>query len=148
LKLTKRSQDLLSSLKDHNNRPDQTASGGIPLAGTVAAGLPIEAIENHDTISLKDHFAATDDVFALRIQGDSMKDANICHGDLVICRRAETASNGWIVVALIDDNEATVKTFYKEKNTIRLQPANDAYEPIFTRNCRIIAVVLGLLRKF
>ena len=77
-----------------------------------------------------------------------MIDENIYDGDYVICRKASIAQNGQLVVAIVDDENATLKKFYKEKTKVRLQPANDNYQPIYSDNCRIEAVVLGLVRKF
>lgn len=120
----------------------------MPLLGTVAAGEPIEAIENRESLSLSSYFAYGDRTFALEVKGDSMIDDGICDGDVVICRRSEVADNGQIVVAIVDDQNATLKRFYKEKSRARLQPANDDYAPIYSDNCRIEGVVVGLVRKF
>jgi len=119
----------------------------IPLLGTVAAGVPVEAIENPETISLRELFGSTDDIFTLRVSGDSMVDEGISDGDYVICKRSATASDGQIVVAIVDEGEATLKKFYAESGRARLQPANSAYDAIYSDNCRIEAVVLGLLRR-
>jgi repressor LexA len=119
----------------------------IPLAGVVAAGLPIEAVENRDNLSINSLFGFQDEVFALEVRGDSMKGENINDGDYVICRRASSASDGQLVVAIVDNENATVKRFYKEPKCVRLQPANDQYEPIYSDNCRIEGVVIGLVRK-
>ena len=83
----------------------------------------------------------------LIVQGDSMKNAGILEGDQLIVRHQDTAENGEIVVALIDD-EATVKRYFREKDAIRLQPENDEYEPIYTRNCKILGKVVGLYRQY
>ena len=119
----------------------------IPLVGVVAAGLPIEAIENKDSLSINSLFGSQDEVFALEVRGDSMKEENINDGDYVICRRTSSASNGQLVVAIVDNENATLKRFYREPKCVRLQPANDEYEPIYSENCRIEAVVTGLIRK-
>lgn len=118
------------------------------MAGRVAAGRPIDAIEQQERISLTTHFGSTDEVFALEVVGDSMIDDGICSGDHVICRRSATAHNGQLVVAIVDDDSATVKRFYKEATQVRLEPANKNYAPIYSENCRIEAIVVGLLRKF
>jgi len=122
-------------------------SGGIPLAGKVAAGLPVEAIENKECLSLESCFGNTGNIFALEVKGDSMIGEDIHEGDYVICKKTATASNGQLVVAIVDNEEATLKRFYKENNTVRLQPANDTYEPIYSDNCRIEGVVIGLVRR-
>ena len=144
---TLRAQELLEELAGCNLNPLSQQSKGIPLAGRVAAGTPIEAIENKEDFSLSSHFGDRDDIFALEVTGDSMLQAGIRNGDYVICRRSRTADNGQLVVAIVDDENATLKRFYKEKTSVRLQPANDDYEPIWSENCRIEAVVIGLVRK-
>jgi repressor LexA len=117
------------------------------LAGTVAAGLPVEAVENAESLSLNSCFGNNDDIFALEVRGDSMVDDDIHEGDYVICRRQSTARDGELVVAIVDQENATLKRFYKERNRARLQPANDDYQPIYSDNCRIEAVVIGLVRR-
>lgn len=121
---------------------------GIPLVGRVAAGEPIEAIENVEDVTLRSVFGSGDDIFALEVVGDSMIDEGIFSGDRVICQKARTAANGQLVVAIVDDDSATLKRFYKEANRVRLQPANEAYDPIYSDNCRIEGIVLGLLKEF
>jgi repressor LexA len=123
-------------------------AGGLPLVGRVAAGMPVEAVENRAELSLSACFGTGDDLFALRVSGDSMIEEDIQPGDYVICRRTDVAENGQLVVALVNEGEATLKRFYKEEDRARLQPANAAYEPTYSDNCRIEAIVLGLLRKF
>jgi repressor LexA len=120
----------------------------IPLVGRVAAGSPIEAIEDRRRISFADCFGNGDEIFALEVKGDSMKDEGIDDGDYVICRKSSTAEQGQLVIAIVDGDNATLKRFYKEKGAVRLQPANDEYQPIYTANCRIGAVVVGLVRRF
>jgi repressor LexA len=121
---------------------------GIPLAGSVTAGVPVEAVENVELLSLTSAFGSGDDIFALEVTGDSMIDEDIRQGDYVICRRSRIADDGQLVVVIVDDENATLKRFYKEKDRARLQPANDDYQPIYTDNCRIEAIVIGLLRRF
>jgi len=128
------------------NTHDNTA-GGIPLLGRVAAGFPIEAIENTEQLSLDATFGSSDDIFALEVRGDSMIDDGIRNGDYAICRRSSAAQNGQLVIAIVDNENATLKRFYNEKTSARLQPANDDYQPIFSDNCRIQGIVLGLIRK-
>ena len=144
---TSKAQELLEELAGCNSNSLSQQSKGIPLAGWVAAGAPIEAIENKEDFSLSSHFGDRDDIFALEVTGDSMLQAGIRSGDYVICRRSRTADNGQLVVAIVDDENATLKRFYKEKTSVRLAPANDDYEPIWSQNCRIEAVVIGLVRK-
>lgn len=106
----------------------------IPLLGIIAAGQPIEAIENKESIIVpKSKLPSTSEIYALRVRGDSMIDENINDGDTILIKRQSVAENGEKVVALLNGNEATLKTFYKEKNQIRLQPANKNYQPIIVK---------------
>ncbi len=144
LKASSKALELLSSFSE----PDfDVQSEGIPLAGRVAAGLPLEAVENTESLSLNSCFGTGEDIFALEVNGESMIDENIHPGDYVICRRSSTAHNGQLVVAIVDEDNATLKRFYKEKSQVRLEPANDNFQPIYSNNCRIEAVVIGLVRK-
>jgi repressor LexA len=145
LKLTPRANRLLED--DYQAASAQAPESGVPLLGRVAAGLPTEAIENPETISLRDMFGPAEDLFTLQVSGDSMVDEGISDGDYVICKRSTTARDGQIVVAIVDEDEATLKKFYKEDKLARLEPANSAYDPIYSDNCRIEAIVLGLLRR-
>lgn len=120
----------------------------VPVLGTVAAGTPILAEENvMDTFPLPMVFAHNKDVFMLKVKGDSMIDAGILSSDYVIVMQQNTADNGDIVVALLDDS-ATVKTFYREDGYIRLQPENDALSPILVRDVRILGKVAGVMRIY
>lgn len=120
----------------------------IPIVGTVTAGIPILATENtQDYFPMPRDFTRSDSVFMLKIKGDSMINAGIFDGDLVVVSSENRAvSNGDIVVALLDE-EATVKRFYKDKDTVRLQPENDRYQPIITDEVQILGKVVGLVRK-
>ena len=148
LTLTWRARELLSSFDDPSLSLDPNKSTGIPLAGTVAAGVPLEAVEDIESLSLNSCFGSGDDIFALQVCGESMINEDIHEGDYVICRRSRVAENGQLVVAIVDNDNATLKRFYKEKTRVRLQPANDNFQPIYSDNCRIEAVVVGLVRKF
>ena len=124
----------------------------IPIVGKVAAGEPILAQENiEDYFSIGESFFSQSDLknetFVLKVQGESMINAGINNGDYIIVSKENTARNGQIVVAMIDGN-ATVKTFYKEKDHFRLQPENDTMEPIILKNVTILGKVVGLYRKF
>lgn len=121
----------------------------VPIIGKVSAGLPITAIENiENAIIFPESFLKTNgQCFMLHIQGESMINAGIKNGDIVIARQAPSASNGQIVIALIE-NEATCKRFFKEKNHYRLQPENDTMDPILVPSVEILGVVIGLLRLF
>jgi repressor LexA len=147
LKVSSQGQKLLSELPGQSSQTYMESSG-IPLAGTVAAGVPTEAVENVELFSLDSAFGSGDGIFALEVAGDSMIDEDIRQGDYVICRRSRIAEDGQLVIAIVDDQNATLKRFYKEKDRARLQPANDDYQPVYTDNCRIEAVVIGLIRKF
>lgn len=123
----------------------------IPVVGKVAAGEPILAQENiEDYFSIGESFFAKSDLkndtFVLKVQGESMINAGINNGDYIIVTKQNTARNGQIVVAMIDGN-ATVKTFYKEKDYVRLQPENDTMDPIIVKDVQIVGKVVGLFRK-
>ena len=119
----------------------------VPIVGKVTAGMPILAVENiEDTFPLPIDFVGNSETFMLKVRGDSMIDAGILDGDLVLVKKQNTAENGDIVVALIED-EATVKKFYKEKNFIRLQPQNQFMQPIIVPTCTILGKVAGVFRK-
>lgn len=124
------------------------ATAQIPLVGKVTAGLPILAVEEVETyIPISEDFRRGRNLFALRIVGESMINAGILDGDIVIVNQTSTAENGDIVVALMGD-EATVKRFFKEDGHFRLQPENDAFEPIITDNLTILGKVVSLIRYF
>lgn len=147
LTLTAKSRGLLKRLREHCFEPPYKSPEGIPLAGVVAAGQPIEAVENKDYLSINSFFGTTDDVFVLEVRGDSMVGENIREGDYIVCKRTAVATDGQLVVAIVDNDNATLKRFYREPERARLQPANDDYEPIYSDNCRIEGVVIGLVRK-
>jgi repressor LexA len=119
----------------------------MPLVGRIAAGLPIEAVEDNETLDLEEMFDRRHETFVLRVTGDSMIGEHICDGDYVICERRSTARNGETVVALMPDGEATLKKYYRESRRIRLQPANPDYEPIYVTKVEIQGVVVGVLRS-
>lgn len=119
----------------------------VPIVGKVTAGEPILAVENiDDTFPLPLDFVNNDTVFILSVRGESMINAGILDGDYVMVRQQAHAKNGDIVVALLGD-EATVKTFYKEKDYVRLQPENTSLEPIYTTDVRILGKVIGVFRR-
>ncbi|NLV88570.1 MAG: transcriptional repressor LexA [Tissierellia bacterium] len=119
----------------------------VPIVGKVTAGAPILAIENiEDTFPIPVELVKDHDVFMLKIQGESMIDAGILDGDLVLVKEQKTANNGDIVVALLEE-EATVKRFFKEKDRIRLQPENQFMDPIYTNDVTILGKVIGLFRR-
>lgn len=119
----------------------------VPIVGKITAGAPILAVENiTDTVPVPVDFAGNSQCFMLLVSGESMIEAGILDGDLILVRRQNVAENGQIIVALIDD-EATVKTFYKEKDHIRLQPENSTMDPIIVPDCQILGKVIGVFRK-
>jgi repressor LexA len=120
---------------------------GLPLVGHVAAGEPILAEENiEEYVQLPSVIGGEQGDYILQVKGDSMRDAGILEGDYVVVSEAADADNGEIVVAMIED-EATVKRFYREKDRVRLQPANKAYKPIRTRDARVLGRVIGVYRR-
>ncbi|MBO5005346.1 MAG: transcriptional repressor LexA [Clostridia bacterium] len=119
----------------------------VPVIGKITAGAPILAVENvTDTFPIPVDFVGNSESFMLTVSGESMIEAGILDGDYILVKRQNTANNGEIVVALIED-EATVKTFYKEKGHIRLQPENSTMDPIIVPNCEILGKVAGVFRK-
>ena len=120
----------------------------VPLVGRVTAGEPILAEENiEDHLILPQDYVGHDNLFALRVEGESMINAGILSGDIIIVREQPDASNGEIVVAMIE-GEATVKRFYRETKHIRLQPENDAMQPIITKNVSVLGKVVSLIRRY
>lgn len=121
----------------------------LPLLGRIAAGQPIEAVENQQTISLAD-FVRSKEVYVLEVRGESMQDEHILDGDYVLVEKAKTAHNGDIVVALVDGTDATLKRFYREGDKVRLQPSNATMQPIIVAAVavQIQGRVIGVLRKY
>ncbi|MHC5145048.1 MAG: transcriptional repressor LexA [Planctomycetota bacterium] len=157
LRLTSSGERLLEQAREieatqaAESEPDEfvnDAAGGIFLRGRVSAGYGIEAIEEQTPFSLPAAFGSADDIFVLEVCGESMIDAGIDDGDFVICKSAQTANDGQIVIAMLDDEQATMKRFYRDKKAARLMPANDAFEPIYSTTCRIQAVVIGAVKQF
>jgi len=133
-------------VSDNFQFPDESPLR-MPLVGQIAAGSPLEAIEDRQSLDLAELFGDSSDVFALQVTGDSMIDEQIRDGDFVICRRTSSARSGQTVVALLEDGEATLKKFYRDKNRYRLQPANENYEPIYADQVEIQGVVVGVVRS-
>lgn len=120
----------------------------LPVIGEIAAGGPIEAYqEQSETLAVPDAVAAGSDAYVLRVRGDSMIEAHITDGDYVVIRPQQTARDGDIVVAQVEENAVTLKRFFKEKNRIRLQPANAQYEPQFYDDVRIRGKLIGVIRR-
>lgn len=133
---------------EYANRDENVVN--VPLLGKITAGSPIEAIEKpNEYFSIPSYLIPRNkEVFTLNVSGCSMINAGILDGDIVIVERQNTARNGEIVVAMTDENEVTLKTFYKEKGYIRLQPENDFMNPIILKDCTILGKPIGLYRKF
>jgi repressor LexA len=119
----------------------------LPVVGEIAAGGPIEAYQDvSETLTVPDMVAPTGDAYILKVRGDSMIDAHITDGDYVVIRPQETARNGDIVVAQVEENAVTLKRFFKEQGRIRLQPANESYEPMYYQDVRIQGKLIGVIR--
>lgn len=117
------------------------------MAGRVCAGFGIEAIEEPQPFSIASVLGCGQGEFILQVTGSSMIEAGIYDGDYIVCRPSALAENGQIVVALLDGQTVTLKRFYKDRNAVRLQPANDAFEPVISTDCAIRAVVTGVIRR-
>ncbi len=131
--------------------PDESRPLKFPLVGKIAAGYPIEKVADADEIDLVEFLSTVDDAsstFALIVDGESMRDEGILDGDLVLLERAQVANNGDRVVALLEDGSTTLKTFFKEDDHIRLQPANPDFEPIRVKFCQIQGIVKGVVRRY
>ena len=144
-----RSIDLIAPKGKMKQAMAAAAMAELPLLGRIAAGRPVEAVENPETISLTD-FTRSKDVFVLEVRGDSMQDEAILDGDYILVEKTSVASNGDIVVALVDGAETTLKRIYKEGDKVRLQPSNAAMQPILVpaASVGIQGRVIGVLRKY
>lgn len=140
------------SIADNIALPDEEHPLKFPLVGKIAAGYPIEKFTSSDQLDLSGLFGprvgAVNSTFALKVDGDSMQDEGILDGDYVIVERRDTARNGDRVVALLPNGESTLKSYFKEADHIRLQPANPNFEPIRVRDCKIQGIVIGVLRRY
>jgi len=148
-----RSLDLAPDLQ----LPDEQRNTRLPLVGSIAAGSPIDAVEDREHLDLEAIFAPPGkhlaaNTFVLKVRGDSMIDEHIKAGDFVVCEKRDAARNGQTVVALLDTGEATLKKFYRDNKSgrIRLQPANEKYEPIFVEpdQLQIQGIVIGVIRTY
>jgi repressor LexA len=119
----------------------------LPLAGQIAAGSPVLAEEQSEQVDFGSLFGG-DDQFCLKVKGESMIEDQIADGDYVVVKRQDTARDGEIVVALVDQQEATLKRFYKEKNRFKLMPANSSMSPIYSNDVEVLGVVTGVVRKY
>ena len=127
--------------------PTTAPPAGVKMLGRIAAGSPIEAIEQDEELAFTE-WEGADDKFALRVSGDSMIDAHIADGDYVVIHRQEQARDGQIVAVRDDDGEATLKRFFKEKNRVRLEPANKSMKAIYRDRVSILGVLVGVVRKY
>ncbi|TGB00400.1 transcriptional repressor LexA [Sporolactobacillus shoreae] len=133
---------------DHDSNVFSEKSVPIPVIGKVTAGMPISAVENiEEYFPVPLSMVEDDEAFILNVSGESMINAGILDGDKVIVRQQKTAENGEIVVAMTEDDEATVKRFFKEKDHVRLQPENPSMDPILLDNCTILGKVVGVFRS-
>ncbi len=137
-----RSMHLADDLRLPSDRPTV-----LPLMGRIAAGAPIEAIEDSESVDLESMFVSRAGNFALQVRGDSMIDDQIRDGDYVIVEPRKTAENGETVVALLENGEATLKRLYRERGRFRLQPSNPRYQPLFVDRLEIQGVVVGVIRR-
>ena len=132
--------------------PDEERPLKFPLVGKIAAGYPIEKVPDQDEIDLQELLGRSpgqsESVFALKVEGDSMKDEGILEGDYILVQRTEVAQNGDRVVALLPDGSTTLKRFYREDDHIRLQPANPEFEPIIVKFCQVQGIVKGVVRRY
>lgn len=138
------------SIAEGISLPDEERPLKFPLVGKIAAGNPIEKYAEADELDISAIFSPKGNLptFALRVDGESMKDEGIFSGDYVLVERRDTARNGEKVVALLPNGETTLKTYYKEADHIRLQPANSAFDPIKVKDCKVQGIVVGVLRKY
>ncbi|HEY7600165.1 MAG TPA: transcriptional repressor LexA [Candidatus Limnocylindrales bacterium] len=128
--------------------PFAPAGHSLPVIGEIAAGGPIEAYQDAtETLSVPEALTPTPDAYVLKVRGDSMINAHITDGDFVVIRPTQSARNGDIVVAQVEENSVTLKQFFKEKNRIRLQPANESYPPQFYDDVRIQGKLIGVIRR-
>jgi repressor LexA len=132
--------------------PDEDRPLRVPLVGKIAAGYPIEKVAEEEELDLSEMLSAgeggVESGFALRVDGDSMRDEGILDGDYILLERAQVARNGDRVVALLEDGSTTLKTFFKEDDHIRLQPANPDYEPIRVKFCQVQGIVKAVVRRY
>jgi repressor LexA len=127
--------------------PTMARPGGLKLLGRIAAGHPIEAVEQADELDFHD-WEGADDKFALKVTGDSMIDEHIADGDFVVIRKQEQARDGQIVAVQDDDGEATLKRLFREKNRVRLEPANKTMKPIYRDRVKVLGILVGVVRKY
>lgn len=140
------------SIAEGTTVPDEDRPLRYPMVGKIAAGYPIEKVADVDEIDVAEFLMGAGDspasMFALQVEGDSMRDEGILNGDVVLLERAQVANNGDRVVALLEDGSTTLKTFYKEADHIRLQPANPDFDAIRVKFCQVQGIVKGVVRRY
>lgn len=142
-----RAIELLVNMDDEVDDYGTREYANVPIVGTITAGTPILAVENiENTFPIPIDYLNNDTVFMLKVKGESMIEAGIFDKDLILVRQQNTANNGDIVVALLEEDYATVKTFYRENGHIRLQPENESMSPIIVKDVTILGKVIGLFR--
>lgn len=144
--LISREPNMSRAIQLSTESPLSRRATGLRLAGRIAAGMLHEAVEQNETIDFGELFDS-DDLFVLEVSGESMIEDQIADGDYVVIRKQDTAEKGQIVVALTDENEATLKRWYPEPNRIRLEPANSTMKPIYVKNARVLGICVGVVRK-
>lgn len=127
--------------------PTSAPAQGVRLVGRIAAGSPIEAVEQNEELTISE-WEGAEDTFALKVTGESMIDAHIQDGDYVVIHKQAQARDGQIVAIRDEEGEATLKTIYREKNRVRLEPANKTMKPIYRDNVEILGVLVGVVRKY
>jgi repressor LexA len=142
----------LITRESHMSRAIQLAESplsrsSLPLAGQIAAGSPVLAVEQQERVDFCNLFEP-EDHFCLKVRGDSMIEDQIASGDYVVVRKQDSCREGEIVVALVDGDEATLKRFYRERDRVRLEPANSAMKPIYSNNVKVLGVVVGVVRQY
>ncbi len=146
--IRRRAKGVSRSLEVVDQESDQGAGVSLPVLGKIAAGSPIETIEEPEQLNFADLVPDGKDVYALEVQGESMIEDAIADGDIVLIERRPSARDGETVVAVLPDGDATLKRFYREGNQFRLQPANSTMSPIIVDEVEIRGVVIGVVRKY
>lgn len=146
--IRRRARGVSRSLELVEQEDEQGSSVSLPVLGKIAAGSPIETIEEPEQLDFADLVPDGKDVYALEVQGESMIDDAIANGDIVLIERRQSARDGETVVAVLPDGDATLKRFYREGNQFRLQPANSTMSPIIVDEVEIRGVVIGVVRKY
>lgn len=146
--IRRRARGVSRSLELVDEDEEAAASLALPVLGKIAAGAPIETIEEPEQLDFADLVPEGKDVYALQVEGESMIEDAIANGDIVLVERRQTARDGETVVAVLPDGEATLKRFYREGGKIRLQPANSTMQPIMVDDVEIRGVVIGVVRRY